>query len=406
MRTVVNGITAPTFVTSLLAFSALCSLQLYVPQTVEAQEPPVVNVFLVELHEAGGRLTLGPLVKLTNDRGWNMQPSFSPDGRLLLYTSVRGNANAPSQVYAYDLEEGRERQVTRTLENENSPTVEPDGRSFVAVRWKPETLFTEFGPWRYSLAGEPLGPLLPAPDTVGYFHRLDEHTFALMRPGDTFSVALHDLRTGTTRVVAHPSAPLPPRPIPGARAFSFTRTDSLGAHRIVRVALPTGLTSDLGPTLPGRTSHVWTPSGTLLMARGNRLFQRSPDAPEWRELARFEAPELQQLTAYAVNPAGDRLVLLSPLRPPLATLLRDSIQALGVTEAVATVRRMEERGGLAAYDRQAGALRGVAEEWIGRGRRAEGLAILELLVELLPGEAALRERLEEVRRGAAEGGSG
>jgi dipeptidyl aminopeptidase/acylaminoacyl peptidase len=404
MGTVVNEHARATFGVPLSAI--LCCLQLFTFSTVAAQRAPVVNVFVAELREADGQLSLGAPLKLTEDRGWNMQPSFSPDGRLLLYTSVRGDADSPSQVYAYDLETGQERQLTRTLENENSPTLEPDGRSFIAVRWKPETLFTEFGPWRYSLAGEPLGSLLPGPDTVGYFHRLDEHTFALMRPGDTFSVALHDLRTGTTRVVAHPSAPLPPRPIPGARAFSFTRTDSLGAHRIVRVELPTGLTSDLGPTLPGRTSHVWTPSGTLLMARGNRLFQRSPEAPEWSELARFEAPELQQLTAYAVSPAGDRVVILSPLRPPLATLLRDSIQAAGVAEGVAAVRRMERRGELEAHDRAAGALRGVAEEWIGRGRRAEGMAILELLVELLPAEDSLRRRLEEVRRGDDEGGAG
>jgi dipeptidyl aminopeptidase/acylaminoacyl peptidase len=373
------------------------------PATVAAQEAPVVNVFVAELREAEGRLTLGEPVKLTGDRGWNMQPAFSPDGRTLLYTSVRGAADTRSQVFAYDLARGTERQLTRTAENENSPTIEPDGRSFIAVRWNPETLFTEYGPWRYSLEGEPLQPLLPAPDTVGYFHRLDENTFALMRPGDVFSVALHDLRSGETRVVAHPSAPLPPRPIPGARAFSFTRTDTLGTHRIVRVDHPTGLTHDLGPTLPGRTSHVWTPRGTLLMARGNALFARRPGPEEeWREVARFQAPDLQQVTAYAVSPAGDRVVMLSPARPPLATMLRDSIQAAGVEAAVSRLRQMEAAGELARYDRQSAGLRGVAEEWWTRGRRAEAVHILELVVELMPDEAALRSRLEELRRAREE----
>lgn len=375
--------------------------------TVSAQDAPVVNVFVAELHEAEGRVHVGAPLKLTADRGWNMQPSFSPDGNTLLYTSVRGGADARSQVFAYDLLHGQDRQVTRTGQNENSPTFEPDGQSFIAVRWHPETLFTEFGPWRYSLAGEPLGPLLPEPDTVGYFYRLDENTFALMRPANTFSVALHDLRTGETRVVAHPSAPLPPRPIPGARAFSFTRTGALGAHRIARVEFPSGLTRDLGPTVPGRTSHVWTPRGTLLMGRGNALYARGVDeGEEWREVARFADPALQQVTAYAVSPAGDRLVLLSPLRPPLATLLRDSIESAGVEAALATVRRMHERGELAAYDAQPGPLRAVAEEWVGRGRRSEGIRILELVAELLPAEQSLRDRVEELRREEEGGGDG
>jgi dipeptidyl aminopeptidase/acylaminoacyl peptidase len=401
----------PTFARRLTAVRSsraallLAAASALLPATVEAQEPPTVNVFIAELREENGRVRVGTPVRITTAGGWNMQPAFSPDGRTLLYTSVRGRADARSQVFAYDLARGVERQVTRTAENENSPTIEPDGRTFVAVRWNPETLFTEYGPWRYSLEGEPLQPLLPHPDTVGYFHRLDENTFALMRPGETFSVALHDLRTGSTHVVAHPSAPLPPRPIPGTRAFSFTRTDDAGAHRIVRVEFPSGLTRDIGPTLPGRTSHVWTPRGTLLMARGNALHARRPGSgEEWLEVARFDAPELQQVTAYAVSPAGDRVVLLSPLRPPLATLLRDSIQAAGVDAGVESVRRMEQRGDLAAYDRQAAGLRAVAEEWVARGRSAQGVRILELVVDLLPGEAALRERLEELRH--EEGSTG
>jgi hypothetical protein len=44
----------------------------------------------------------------------------------------------------------------------------------------------------------------------------------------------------------------------------------------------------------------------------------------------------------------------------------------------------------------------VAEEWWTRGRRAEAVHILELVVELMPDEAALRSRLEELRRAREE----
>ena len=106
-----------------------------------AQNP--VNLFVAELRQEGGTLRLGTPRNLTGDRGRNSQPSFTPDGRAIVFSAVR-DTTGQGDVYRIDLESGAETRVTRTMENENSPTDLENGE-LAAVRWVPATLFTRVG---------------------------------------------------------------------------------------------------------------------------------------------------------------------------------------------------------------------------------------------------------------------
>jgi hypothetical protein len=279
-------------------------------------------------------------------------------------------------VYRIDLETGAETQVTRTPENENSPTVGPSGELLV-IRWVPATLFREWGLWVYGPDGEPRRGVLPGPDTVGYYVRADEHVFALMRPAARFSVALHDTRTGRTTEVDWPAATLPPQRIPGARAVSFTRTDSAGRHQIRRLDLDTREVTPLVPALVGRTVHTWAGPGVVLMAKGNGVYAARPtEGPQWRRIAAFDAPDLQDLAAYTVSPDGTRLILVSPLKQPVHVALRDSLEAGATDDAAgAWLRAIRSSRALERMFLAEGPLLGAA------GRR---LPVVEAVAEFFP----------------------
>jgi hypothetical protein len=306
-----------------------------------AQNP--LNLFVAELKKEGGKLTVGTPRNLTGDRGRNSQPSFSPDGQSIVFSAVR-DSTGQGDVYKIDLKSGIEVRITHTAENENSPTVSENGE-VVAVRWVPATLFKEWGLWVYSADGTPLRGVLPGPDTVGYYTRVDADTWALMRPKTRPAVAIFDAKQGTTKDVDWPVANLPPQLVPGARAISYTRIDSLGRNEIRRFDL-TGEPRSLGRTVLGRRVHAWMPDGTLLMAKGPTVYgRRGTGDTTWRALATFSAPELQDLTAYVVNREGTRLILTSPRRPSLATVLRDMVEAGGsMPDAVARIRQAAAAG--------------------------------------------------------------
>ncbi|HEX3598146.1 MAG TPA: hypothetical protein VHU80_23720 [Polyangiaceae bacterium] len=74
--------------------------------------------------------TTGRFFELTHDRANDVTPSWSPDGKFVLWTSDRTGI---SNVYAYEMGTGRVRQVTNVLTGAFMPEVSPDGRTLVYV---------------------------------------------------------------------------------------------------------------------------------------------------------------------------------------------------------------------------------------------------------------------------------
>src|SRR5262245_60163909 len=94
--------------------------------------PPSSDIFLVDVTKRGGQLVLGKPVNITNRDGYDNQPSFLPDGKSLLFTSIRENNQA--DIYRYELVTQKTERVTNTSESEYSPTVTPDQKFFSTIR--------------------------------------------------------------------------------------------------------------------------------------------------------------------------------------------------------------------------------------------------------------------------------
>ena len=96
----------------------------------------------------------GQFTEVMHDRAMDVQPSYSRDGRWLLYSSDRsGIAN----VYAYDLGTHETKQVTNVRTGAYQPELSPDGKTLVYVGYTSEgfDLFSmPFEPGRF-LTAEP-----------------------------------------------------------------------------------------------------------------------------------------------------------------------------------------------------------------------------------------------------------
>ena len=90
-----------------------------------ATPPPNTDIFLASLSNVSGALTVGQPVNATNSPGYDNQPSFTPDGRQVLFTSNRGGTQ--TDIYRYEIAGRTVARVTDTPESEYSPTVTPDG---------------------------------------------------------------------------------------------------------------------------------------------------------------------------------------------------------------------------------------------------------------------------------------
>jgi len=286
-----------------------------------AQAPPDTELYLAPLKIAKGAIEVGTPVNISNNPGYDNQPSFTPDGRAILFTSMRAggapSATAPPQtdIYRYDIESKRIAQVTNTPESEYSPTVTPAGAISV-IRVELDGSKTQ-RLWQFSLSGSEPRVVLENVKPVGYHAWIDDHALALFVLGQPATLQLADTRTGAARVVASDIG-RSIQPIPGsgvAREISFVQREREGeATRLVIKKLnpASGEITVLTPAVAGSTEAdlAWTPNGTLLMARNGILYAWSAGSAGWREVANLERMSLRGVTRLAVSPRGDYLALV------------------------------------------------------------------------------------------------
>ena len=374
--------------------------------TAGAQNQNPSNLWLVDLHWTGNKLTVGTPVKLTHDDGTNSQPAFSPDGRAIVFSAIRDTgANASSDIYRIDLATKKEKRVTHTAENENSPTVNERGE-YVAVRWKFATLFKEYGVWVYATDGTPLRGVLPAPDTTGYYTPLANGDYALTRPkSKTFTLALFSPKTGAITDVDSGLPALPAQRIPGEQALSYVRIDSADGHNVIRrIDLATRQTKTIGQTVVSRTVHAWVPGhATILMAKGSTLYARTLADTTWRAVATFNDPGLRNVGAYVVSPRGDKLILTAPIRVTLAAVMRDSLDAgRSGAEVAALVTAWRDAGKLADLDVAEGPITALGDDRLRRKRIADAVAIQTLAAALFPKSYRALDRLGDAQRAGGD----
>jgi hypothetical protein len=266
--------------------------------------PGASDIHLLELRTPGARVRVANLSRITDWKGYDNQPSFTPDGRALLYTSIREDNQA--DIYRHDLAAKTSARLTSTGEAEYSPTVTPDGRAFSVIRVEKDGTQRL---WRF-----PFGPgepqlLLADVKPVGYHAWLDADTLLLFVLGRPATLQLASVKDGRAEIVASDVGRSLHR-IPGTRSASYL--DKSAVWTIRRLDPRTKRSEPIVAALDGSEDYAWTPDGRLLMAQGSRLFAHRPGVDAtWRIVADLSLKNVRRITRLAVSPKGDRLALVA-----------------------------------------------------------------------------------------------
>lgn len=242
-----------------------------------AAAAPSTDIWIGRLDRTGGALSALELINVTDRDGYDNQPAFDPDGGFLYYTSAVDSTQ--TEVFRRDLATGATEQVTRTPSaSEFSPTFVPGQDAFSAIR---ETRGKQYL-WRYSTAGDEIGPVFSTVEPVGYHAWADERRVVAFVLGDPPTLHVGDAVSGAIRVAAeNPGRSI--HRIPDGGAVSFVRKATDNEWWIERLDPATGATERLARTLPGREDFAWTPEGEILMSDGETLHAWTPESG-WTEV--------------------------------------------------------------------------------------------------------------------------
>ena len=282
------------------------------------QPAPATEVYLAPFSDGPGRtiriacigiqsegVTVDRPVNISNNPGYDNQPQFTADASAVLFSSNRDGKQ--NDIYRYDIAKKTLTQVTQTPENEYSPTITPDGRTFTTVRGTEQRL------WRFNPDGSEAGMVWGDRGLVGYHAWISPQqlaAFILGGEGKPNTLQLIDLQAQTSEVIeSRIGRSLHIRPKRGT--LTFVHKPEGGRWAIKELDPNTRKIDTLTETLEGSEDFAWSPRGLIVMGTRSVLYFWRPDNDRWIELTDLGNRGLTSITRLAISPDGKWIAMVA-----------------------------------------------------------------------------------------------
>ncbi len=265
------------------------------------------DVWVATIAENGSRITIGRPRNLTDRPGYDNQPSFTPAGDAILYTSIREDAQA--DIWQARLAGGADERMTGGPESEYSATPMLDGAHFSVIRVERDST-QRLWKFPFDRSGVP-SLVLTALRPVGYHVWVGENVLGAFVLGSPNALVVVDARTEKADTVARNIGRALTR-VPGRDAFTFAQMAS-DTNWISEVDVRTRAVRRIAPLPPRAEYHVWTPGGQLIVTSGSRLLLRVDG--RWDVLADFAELGVRGMSRLALSARGDRIAFVAEDRP-------------------------------------------------------------------------------------------
>jgi imidazolonepropionase-like amidohydrolase/Tol biopolymer transport system component len=288
---------------------------------------------------------LGDIYRMSIDGGkaellsagasWECQPRFSPDGKLIAFTSDRDGGD---NIWLMDADGKNRRQVTKeTYRLVNSPAWTPDGQYILVRKHFVDQRSLGAGEiWMYHANGGGTGVQLtekpnwtanagePAIDPKGrfvYFVQSTAFDYNKNVYGSIYWIERYDTTNGRRSIFVQGSGgAIRPQVSPDGKFLSFIRRDGLKTVLFLREIesgrewpIYDGLSRDqqetwaVFGTYPG---YAWTPDGNAIIITAQGKFVRVPtrtrQAPRWIPFTARVSQKVHNALRFEQNVAPDR----------------------------------------------------------------------------------------------------
>jgi Tol biopolymer transport system component len=281
------------------------------PPAQPVSPPPSTDIYLLPLSGGVASLKAAKPVTVSNVSGYDNQPMFSPDGSRVLFSA--NHDGKQFDIYAFDRASGRVSQLTRTPENENSPTFLPQGvgdaGGFSVVQTEMDKTQRLY---RFDAQGRNPQLILADIKPVGYHAWIDSDRLGLFVLGQPNSLQLASVKTGKGEVVANGIGRSLHR-VPGTRAISFVHREPSGEFWVKQIDVDSRKIDPLTKVVDGNNERdmAWAADGkTILMSGGSKIYSWTRGQNGWAEVFDAAAHNLGAVTRLAISPKGDAVAIV------------------------------------------------------------------------------------------------
>ena len=263
------------------------------------------EIFLFSIEKKDGKFAFADGKNITNNPGYDNQPSFSLDGSSLLFTSNRNGKD--TNIYEYFLADGKTTQITTSEDNEYTAK-ELDGTTINFVR---EGRGQEMTVWKYDRQTKQESPALKNKEPVAYY-AFNSKGDGLVWIRYAFFIHWVNPEKGINKFVTDYAQPSTPQRLPNTDNFSFMKrlpNDELWIYEFNpgnQAVRPVVQTKDL------KITYCWMPDGSLLLGSGTKLFRFDEKSDKtWVQIADLSSFGIKDIGRVAVSLDGKYLALVS-----------------------------------------------------------------------------------------------
>lgn len=264
---------------------------------------PETDIFLCRIKKDSSKYIFSKPENITDRKGYDNQPCFSPDGKKLLYVSL--NDSTQSDIYSYDLKAQVSVQFTETKESEYSPSFTKDRKAISVVR-----VDLDSGQRFYRLPLNNAGntELVKNTDSIGYACWLSKTQLAMFIIGPANTLQIINIENSERILIASDIGRCM-KLFPDETKMYFVLKSSPSEWYIYSMDCKNYSLTRIAPTLPNCEDFAILPDGSLIMGSQGKLFVYG-DNSEWKVIADF-TNELTDFYRLAVNKDGTLLALVA-----------------------------------------------------------------------------------------------
>lgn len=264
---------------------------------------PNIEVFLFDLNTENGMFELSNLKNISNNEGYDNQPSFL-DNNTILFAGTR---NGQTDIAKYNITYDSKIWINHSDGSEYSPLYIPDQNAVSAIRLdKDGTQFL----YRYDLRNGESEILID--DIIIGYHTWYNQNLLVSSVLEDDGLSLYvtnfedqenykfDVKIGRSL-----------HKIPNNELVSYISKKNDSIWEIKSLNLITGKMKSIKTTLPETEDMCWLPNNTILMGKNDILYTFNPNIDkDWREVALLKDYDITNITRIAVNSDGTKLALV------------------------------------------------------------------------------------------------